>query len=116
VRLIRSLDPRNWFRRQRNGLAQQIEAEIRLALAPHAGDPNDETLWALARGRAAEVLHVYWLDGRLAGDTADDAYFARCDRTTMTQDDIDAGRLIVLVGFAPLRPAEFEIVRIQLGG
>jgi phage tail sheath protein FI len=46
------------------------------------------------------------------GTTADQAFFVRCDRTTMTQDDIDNGRLVVLVGIAPTKPAEFVIFRI----
>ena len=44
--------------------------------------------------------------------TAGEAYFVRCDRTTMTPDDIDNGRLIVLVGMAPVKPAEFVVLRI----
>ena len=53
--------------------------------------------------------------GRRAGgpDEVDQAFFVKCDRTTMTQDDIDNGRLIVVVGVAPVKPAEFVIVRIS---
>jgi phage tail sheath protein FI len=47
------------------------------------------------------------------GASPDVAYFVRCDRTTMTQDDIDNGRLVFLVGFAPVRPAEFIVLRID---
>jgi phage tail sheath protein FI len=112
VRLSRLLDIRSWFR-PRPSLAAQIEAEIRLMLEPHAGEPNAEPLWTLVRGRTEDVLYAYWQDERLAGDTPDDAYFVRCDRTTMTQPDIDAGRLVVLVGFAPRRPAEFETLLIE---
>jgi uncharacterized protein len=53
-----------------------------------------------------------WKSGALMGQTADEAYFVRCDRTTMTQDDIDNGRLIAVVGVAPVHPAEFVILRI----
>jgi phage tail sheath protein FI len=53
-----------------------------------------------------------WKSGALMGQAAGDAYFVRCDRTTMTQDDIDNGRLIAVVGVAPVRPAEFVILRI----
>jgi hypothetical protein len=52
------------------------------------------------------------MDGMLQGRTAEEAYFVRCDRTTMTQADIDNGRLIILVGIAPVKPAEFVIFRI----
>jgi phage tail sheath protein FI len=51
--------------------------------------------------------------GALQGARLEEAYVARCDRTTMTQDDIDRGHIVVLVAFAPLTPAEFEIIRIQ---
>jgi phage tail sheath protein FI len=55
---------------------------------------------------------VQWRAGALAGQLPDEAFFVRCDRTTMTQDDIDQGRLVCLVGVAPVRPAEFVIFRI----
>ena len=51
--------------------------------------------------------------GALAATTAEDAYFVRCDRTTMTQDDINNGRLVIVVGFAPYRPAEFLVIRVN---
>ena len=57
-------------------------------------------------------MRTLWLNGQLAGVTQDEAFFVRCDRTTMTEDDIANGRLICLVGVAPLRPAEFVIIRI----
>jgi uncharacterized protein len=57
-------------------------------------------------------LASLWKSGALMGQTAGEAYFVRCDRTTMTQDDIDKGRLIAVVGVAPVHPAEFLILRI----
>jgi hypothetical protein len=75
-------------------------------------EPNDETLWAQLRADVGDFLLARWQQGWFQGATPDDAYFVRCDLTTMTQDDIDAGRTVVLVGFAPLRPAEFVILRI----
>ena len=59
-----------------------------------------------------DFLQVQWLSGALLGATADQAYFVRCDRSTMTQNDLDNGRMICLVGVAPTRPAEFVIFRI----
>jgi phage tail sheath protein FI len=53
-----------------------------------------------------------WRVGRLLGRRPAEAFFVRCDRTTMTQDDIDDGRLVIVVGVAPVRPAEFVIFRI----
>ena len=57
-------------------------------------------------------MAVLFRAGAFVGARQDDAYFVRCDRTTMTQDDIQNGRLVVLVGFAPVVPAEFVTVRI----
>ena len=75
-------------------------------------EPNGEALWALARREIETFLHGLWLNGALMGTTPGEAYFVRCDRTTMTQNDIDSGRLIALIGFAPVKPAEFVLFRI----
>lgn len=75
-------------------------------------EPNGEDLWARVRQTLVDFLRTVWLGGALAGVTEDEAFFVRCDRTTMTETDIASGRLIVLVGVAPLRPAEFVIIRI----
>lgn len=75
-------------------------------------EPNDEPLWARVRRSVGDFLKRLWLDGMLQGKTAEEAYFVRCDRTTMTQADIDNGRLIALIGIAPVKPAEFVIFRI----
>jgi phage tail sheath protein FI len=75
-------------------------------------EPNDETLWAKVRATVEAFMVTLWRRGALAGLTAAEAYFVRCDRTTMTQDDIDNGRLNIVVGFAPLQPAEFVNIRI----
>lgn len=76
-------------------------------------EPNDEPLWARVRQSITNFLLRVWRDGALMGLKAEEAFFVRCDRTTMTQDDIDNGRLIVQVGIAPVKPAEFVIIRIQ---
>jgi phage tail sheath protein FI len=75
-------------------------------------EPNDAPLWARVRQSIAAFLTRVWRDGALQGATPEEAFFVKCDRTTMTQDDIDNGRLIVLVGVAPVKPAEFVIIRI----
>lgn len=76
-------------------------------------EPNDESLWALVRQTVANFLTTVWRSGALAGTTADEAFFVHCDRTTMTDDDIANGRLICVIGVAPVFPAEFVIFRIQ---
>jgi phage tail sheath protein FI len=75
-------------------------------------EPNDEPLWSAIRDNVGSFLDREWRTGVLSGTSAEDAFFVRCDRTTMTQTDIDNGRLIVEIGIAPLRPAEFVIFRI----
>jgi phage tail sheath protein FI len=76
-------------------------------------EPNDDALWALVRQTITEFLTTTWLSGALQGTTAAEAFFVKCDLTTMTQDDIDNGRLICVIGIAPVKPAEFVIFRIQ---
>jgi phage tail sheath protein FI len=76
-------------------------------------EPNGEALWANVRGVITDFLLNEWRSGALAGEKPQNAYFVRCDRTTMTQNDIDNGVLNVVVGVAPLRPAEFVIIQLQ---
>jgi hypothetical protein len=75
-------------------------------------EPNGEQLWANVRRTIEDFLLNEWQTGALLGDKPDKAYFVKCDRSTMSQNDLDNGRLIVLVGVSPLRPAEFVIFRI----
>ncbi len=75
-------------------------------------EPSNERLWANLEQTVSDFLYVLWRDGALLGAKPEEAYFVRCDRTTMTQNDIDNGRVIVLVGVAPVKPAEFVIFRI----
>ncbi len=74
--------------------------------------PNDEPLWARVEQSVENFLSRLWRDGALQGAKPELAYFVRVDRTTMTQDDIDNGRLIMIIGVAPVKPAEFVIIRI----
>ena len=75
-------------------------------------EPNGERLWANVRSAVEDFLYNEWVNGRLLGGSPKAAYFVRCDRSTMTQNDLDNGRLVCLVGVAPLTPAEFVIFRI----
>ncbi|MFC8918395.1 phage tail sheath family protein [Streptomyces sp. NPDC047821] len=76
-------------------------------------EPNDESLWALVRQTVSDFLTTVWRSGALAGTTAEEAFFVACDRTTMTEDDLANGRLVCVIGVAPVFPAEFVIFRIQ---
>jgi phage tail sheath protein FI len=75
-------------------------------------EPNDERLWARVRQTITQFLRTEWRAGALMGLKEEEAFFVKADRTTMTQNDIDNGRLIVVIGVAPVKPAEFVIFRI----
>ncbi len=73
---------------------------------------NGPELWGKIRRSVEDFLYNEWVSGGLLGDKPEQAYFVRCDRSTMTQNDLDNGRLICLIGVAPVKPAEFVIFRI----
>jgi phage tail sheath protein FI len=75
-------------------------------------ESNGERLWANVRETISSFLYNEWRNGALLGGSAKEAYFVKCDRSTMTQNDLDNGRLICLIGVAALKPAEFVIFRI----
>jgi phage tail sheath protein FI len=75
-------------------------------------EPNGDQLWANVRRTISDFLLNEWQTGALLGDKPEKAFFVRCDRSTMTQNDLDNGRLVCLIGVAPLRPAEYVIFRI----
>lgn len=80
-------------------------------------EPNDETLWSQLRLNIGSFMNRLFLQGAFQGSTPSEAYFVKCDSETTTQADIDAGVVNVLVGFAPLKPAEFVVVQIsQMAG
>lgn len=76
-------------------------------------EPNTEPTWIAIRSSITNFLRTIWRNGALMGTTQEEAFFVKCDRNTMTQDDIDNGRLICLIGVAPAKPAEFVIFRIS---
>jgi Bacteriophage tail sheath protein len=76
-------------------------------------EPNDEPLWAQIRLNVGAFMHNLFRQGAFQGNTARKAYFVKCDSETTTQNDIDLGIVNIVVGFAPLKPAEFVIIRIQ---
>ncbi|MEU5342938.1 phage tail sheath subtilisin-like domain-containing protein [Streptomyces sp. NPDC020766] len=75
-------------------------------------EPNNERLWRNIRQTIEDFLLVVWRTGALLGTKPEDAFFVRCDRSTMSQNDLDNGRLICEIGVAPTYPAEFVIFRI----
>jgi len=75
-------------------------------------EPNGDLLWANVRRTISDFLLDEWQNGALLGDKPETAYFVKCDRSTMTQNDLDNGRLVCLVGVSALRPAEYVSSRI----
>jgi hypothetical protein len=76
-------------------------------------EPNDEPLWAQIRLNVGAFMHNLFRQGAFQGQTPRDAYLVKCDKETTTQNDINLGVVNILVGFAPLKPAEFVIIRLQ---
>jgi phage tail sheath protein FI len=76
-------------------------------------EPNDEPLWAQIRLNLGAFMHTLFRQGAFQGKSPRDAYLVKCDKETTTQDDINRGVVNILVGFAPLKPAEFVIIQIQ---
>jgi len=91
-----------------------LEQSINKGLQWAVFEPNGPALWATVRSTVENFLFNVWKSGALQGQTPAEAIFVRCDQTTMTQSDLDTGRLILLVGVAPVRPAEFLILRITI--
>ena len=89
-----------------------LEASIDLGSQWAVFEPNGPQLWSNVRTTISDFLYNEWVSGALLGSKPEEAFFVRCDRSTMTQADLDAGRLICLVGVAAIKPAEFVIFRI----
>ena len=89
-----------------------LEASIDKGTQWAVFEPNGGPLWANIRRAVEDFLTNEWRSGRLPGRRSEEAFFVKCDRSTMTQADIDQGRLNCLVGVAVVRPAEFVIFRI----
>ena len=76
-------------------------------------EPNDEPLWAQIRLNFGAFMHNLFRQGAFQGTTPRDAYFVKCDKETTTQNDINLGIVNIVVGFAPLKPAEFVVIKLQ---
>jgi phage tail sheath protein FI len=76
-------------------------------------EPNDQTLWEGVKRTLNGFLRGLWLAGALFGATSSEAYYVKCDAETNPPESIDAGKLVVEVGIAPVKPAEFVVFRIS---
>ena len=94
-------------------LALFIEESIDRGTQWAVFEPNDETLWGQIRLSVGNFMYNLFRQGAFPGITPDEAYFVRCDDSTITPEDIERGRINLLVGFAPLKPAEYVLIQIQ---
>ena len=95
-------------------LTTYIEQSLESGLQWVVFEPNNPTLWASIRLTVANFLNRLWQQGAFVGSSPQQAYFVKCDATTMTQNDIDNGRINIQIGFAPLQPAEFVRISITM--
>ena len=90
-----------------------IEESLYRALQWVVFEPNDEPLWAQIRLNVGAFMNSLFRQGAFQGQAPREAYFVKCDKETTTQNDIDRGIVNILVGFAPLKPAEFVVIKLQ---
>ncbi|MGH9905355.1 MAG: phage tail sheath family protein, partial [Pyrinomonadaceae bacterium] len=93
--------------------ALYIEESLYRGLQWVVFEPNDEPLWAQIRLNVGAFMHNLFRQGAFQGQTPKDAYFVKCDKETTTQNHINLGIVNIIVGFAPLKPAEFVIIKLQ---
>jgi phage tail sheath protein FI len=90
-----------------------VEQSLASGLGWTVFEPNSPALWARITGITQAFLTLQWRTGALMGTKPDEAFYVRCDRTTMSQADIDAGRILLEIGLAVIKPAEFVVLRIE---
>jgi uncharacterized protein len=94
-------------------LTLYLEESLQRGLQWAVFEPNDEPLWAQIRQAIKGFMQGLFRQGAFQGRSAREAYFVKCDRETTTQADIDRGVVNVVIGFAPVRPAEFVVIKLQ---
>ncbi|CAG0930535.1 hypothetical protein TFLX_01810 [Thermoflexales bacterium] len=94
-------------------LALYLEESLYRGLQWVVFEPNDEPLWAQIRLNVGAFMQNLFRQGAFQGKTPAEAYFVKCDKETTTQNDINLGIVNIVVGFAPLKPAEFVIIKLQ---
>lgn len=125
LRILPSLGVAVWGARTRSGadgdflyvpvkrMTVFLEQSIASGTQRAAFEPNGPALWANIQSAAADFMQRLFVQGAFVGAPPKDADFVRCDATTTRQADVDQGVLNILVGFAPTRPAEHVILRLQ---
>ena len=105
--------PNQWKYLPIRRLALYIEESLRRGTLWSVFEPNDEPLWSSLRLNVTTFMQGLFRQGAFQGSTPADAYVVQCDANNNPQDQIDLGIVNILVGFAPLYPAEFVIINIQ---
>ena len=90
-----------------------LEHSIELGLQWAVFEPNNFPLWKSIKLNVSAFLRVQWEEGKLVGNTEDQAFFVRCDEITNTPDTINVGQVITEIGVAPSKPAEFVVFRFK---
>jgi phage tail sheath protein FI len=94
-------------------LALYIEESVYRGTLWAVFEPNDEELWSQTRLNVGAFMHDLFRKGAFQGTSPKEAYFVKCDSETTIQDDIHRGIVNIVIGFAPLKPAEFVMIKIQ---
>ena len=94
-------------------IALYIEESLYQGLRWVVFEPNDEPLWAQIRLNVGAFMNTLFRQGAFQGKSSSEAYFVKCDKESTTQNDIDRGIVNIVVGFAPLKPVEFVVLKIQ---
>jgi len=93
----------------------EIKAGLKAILDKYKNASNDKTTWAKIKLEAENYLYSYFKDGKLAGKITSQAYFVQMDLQTMTMQDIETGKKILVAGIAIIKPSEFSVIRIESG-
>lgn len=94
-------------------LARQIEESVVSSLQWTTFEPNNQALWAQIETSVSAIMHTLFTQGAFQGTTPQQAYFVKCDSSTTTPADMANGVVNIVIGFAPIRPAEFVILTIR---
>ncbi len=108
-----SNDSRDWKAVSARDLTMYIDDRIGQATKWVVFEPNNENLWAAIRLRVGAFMDGLFRQGAFKGRTPQDAYYVKCDRTTMSQTDLDEGVVNIVIGFAPRESAEFVVIQIS---
>jgi phage tail sheath protein FI len=92
----------------------RVESCVATRLAWASTSTTGPTTWTRAKSTISDYLYLLWKGGVLQGTKPEAAYYAKCDRTTMTQKDIDSGLLLCVYGAAVIKPAEFETMKVRI--